>query len=106
MEKFNDISRLERDPFLPCPDILLGDQLICNEEKDNGGLLTLLVCLCTAGKSYDIYSGNRKRIYMVTRDLVPGPALPLNTHMTHNSVYLLQNYDVYPYISHRFMRRS
>lgn len=61
MEKFNGMSQLECDPFLPFPDILLGDQLIDNEEEDNGELM-ILTCLCAAAKNYDIYSGNRKII--------------------------------------------
>lgn len=62
MGKFNDMSQLDCDPFLPCPDILLESQLTCNEREDNWELLTLLVCFCAAWKSYDKYSGNRKRI--------------------------------------------
>lgn len=73
MEKFNDISQLECDPFLPCPDINMGDQLITYEEEDNGELLTFLVCLYTTGKSYDIQSGKRKK-YMIIKDLSSRPS--------------------------------
>lgn len=59
MEKFNDMNQLECDPFLPCADILLGDQLIHKEEEDNGGI-TDIINLHAAGKSYNIY------IYLVT----------------------------------------
>ena len=67
MGKFNGMSQLDCDPFLPCPDILLESQLICNEKEDNWEFLTLLVCLCAIGKCYDIYSGNVKRIQLVKR---------------------------------------
>ena len=36
MVKLNDINQLECDPFLTCPDILLGDQLTCAEEEEMG----------------------------------------------------------------------
>ena len=57
---------------------------------------------------FNIYSGNRKKIYIyvVTRDLGCRPFSSIKYLHEPEISLLMQNYDVYSYLSQRFMRRT
>lgn len=86
MGKFNGMSQLECDPFLPCPDIFLGDQLIWNEKKYNGELLALSVFVQLGNAM--IYTLVQENSIVHQESWVLGQALSLSAHNNHNSVYL------------------